>query len=73
VPDATDQNAQEVSAMAQLPARRSARRTGRFEFRTTMPGEVNPAGVTANLNDGVLTVTVPRSEAAKPRHVEITG
>jgi HSP20 family protein len=38
-----------------------------------MPGDVNPAGVTANLNDGVLTVTVPQSEAAKPRHVEITG
>jgi HSP20 family protein len=53
--------------------RRRARRTGRFEFRTTLPGDINPEGVTANLNDGVLTVTVPKSEAAKPRHVEITG
>jgi len=53
--------------------RRRARRTGRFEFRTTLPGDVNPEGVTANLNEGVLTVTVPKSEAAKPRHVEITG
>ena len=53
--------------------RRRARRTGRFEFRTTLPGDINPEGVAANLNDGVLTVTVPKSEAAKPRHVEITG
>jgi HSP20 family protein len=53
--------------------RRRSRRTGRFEFRTTLPGDVNPEGVTASLNDGVLTVTVPKSEAAKPRHVEITG
>jgi len=53
--------------------RRRARRTGRFEFRTTLPGDVNPEGVTANLSDGVLTVTVPKSEAARPRHVEITG
>ena len=29
--------------------------------------------VVASLNEGVLTVTVPESEAAKPRHVEITG
>lgn len=53
--------------------RRRARRTGRFEFRTVLPGDISPEGVTANLNDGVLTVTVPKSEAAKPRHVEITG
>ena len=53
--------------------RRRARRTGRFEFRTMLPGDVNPEGVTANLSDGVLTVTVPKSETAKPRRVEITG
>jgi HSP20 family protein len=52
---------------------RSSRRTGRFEFRTYLPGEVNADAVTARLSDGVLTVTVPKSEAAKPRKVEITG
>jgi HSP20 family protein len=52
---------------------RSSRRTGRFEFRTYLPGEVNADAVTAQLADGVLTVTVPKAEAAKPHKIEITG
>ena len=52
---------------------RSTRRTGRFEFRAWLPGDVNADAVTAQLSDGILTVTVPKSEAAKPRKVEITG
>ena len=54
-------------------AHRRSRRTGRFEFRTYLPGEVKADAVTARLSDGVLTVTVPKSEAAKPRKIEITG
>jgi HSP20 family protein len=53
--------------------RRSSRRTGRFEYRTFLPGDVRADAVTARLSDGVLTVTVPKSEAAKPRKIEITG
>jgi HSP20 family protein len=53
--------------------RRRARRTGRFEFRATLPGDINPEGVNATLSDGILTLTVPKSEAASPRHVEVTG
>ena len=52
---------------------RSTRRTGRFEFRAWLPGDVNADGVNAQLSDGVLTVTIPKSEAAKPRHIEIVG
>jgi len=52
---------------------RSSRRTGQFELRTYVPGDVNADAVTAQLSDGILTVTVPKSEAAKPRKVEITG
>jgi HSP20 family protein len=51
----------------------SSRRTGRFEFRTYLPGDVKADAVTAQLSDGILTVTVPKSEAAKPRKIEITG
>ena len=52
---------------------RRSRRTGRFEFRTYLPGDVSADGVTAQLSDGVLTVTIPKSETAKPRHIEIQG
>jgi HSP20 family protein len=52
---------------------RSTRRTGRFEFRAWLPGDVNADAVTAQLSDGILTVTVPKSEAARPRKIEITG
>jgi HSP20 family protein len=52
---------------------RRARRTGRFEFRTYLPGDVNADGVNAQLSDGVLTVTIPKAEAAKPHHIEISG
>jgi HSP20 family protein len=63
----------EVSESQRGRRHRSSRRTGRFEFRTYLPGEVKADAVTARLSDGVLTVTVPKSEAAKPRKIEITG
>jgi HSP20 family protein len=53
--------------------RRRSRRTGRFEFRTYLPGDVNADGVNAQLSDGVLTVTIPKSQEAKPRQIEIKG
>lgn len=53
--------------------RRGSRRTGRFEYRTVLPSEVNAEGVDATLRDGVLTVKVPKAEVAKPRRIEITA
>ena len=55
------------------PCHRRSRRAGRFEFRAYLPGDVNAGGVNAHLSDGVLTVTIPKSEMAKPRHIEIKG
>ena len=52
---------------------RRSRRTGRFEFRTYLPGDVNADGVNAQLSNGVLTVTIPKSEEARPRQIEIKG
>lgn len=52
--------------------RTRTRRIGQFEYRTLLPHEVNADAITANLTDGVLTVTVPKSEAVKPRRIEIS-
>lgn len=50
---------------------RRTRPAGRFEFRATLPGDVNPDNVKAELADGVLTLTVPKADTAKPRKIEI--
>ncbi|MEV6741247.1 Hsp20/alpha crystallin family protein [Streptomyces sp. NPDC051104] len=52
--------------------RRGTRRTGAFEYRLRLPGEVDAEKVTAQMSAGVLTVTVPKAEVAKPRHIQIT-
>lgn len=52
---------------------RKTRRTGRFELRTLLPGEVDAERVEARLSDGVLTLTVPKAAAAKPRHIEVNA
>ncbi|HEY6794531.1 MAG TPA: Hsp20/alpha crystallin family protein [Kineosporiaceae bacterium] len=51
--------------------RSHTRHSGRFEYRTSLPTEANPDQISAELADGVLTVRVPKSEAAKPRRIEI--
>jgi HSP20 family protein len=52
--------------------RRSTRRAGSFEYRATLPTDVKTDKVSAHLADGVLTVTVPKSQPVKPRHIEVT-
>ena len=51
--------------------RRRTRRVGRFEFRVALPSEVNPEGVDAKLNDGVLTVRIPKAARAQRRRIEV--
>ena len=51
--------------------RRRTRRTGRLEYRVTLPGDVDAGNIDASLSDGVLTVRIPKPERAKPRQVEI--
>ncbi|WP_222264181.1 Hsp20/alpha crystallin family protein [Modestobacter marinus] len=52
---------------------RRARRVGAFQYSVTLPGEVDADGVEASLHDGVLTVRVPKSPAAKPRRIAISS
>jgi HSP20 family protein len=51
--------------------RRRTRRTGRFDYRVTLPGDADSDKVDAELHDGVLTVSVPKSERAKPHRIEV--
>jgi HSP20 family protein len=51
--------------------RRRTRRVGQFEFRVLLPNEVNAEGIDAKLNDGVLSVRIPKAERAQRRRIEV--
>jgi HSP20 family protein len=51
--------------------RRRTRRTGQFELRVTLPGDADADRVDASLEDGVLSVRIPKPEQARPRRVEV--
>ena len=51
--------------------RRQTRRVGRFEYRVKLPDQVDSEKIDANLEDGVLTVRVPKSERAQRRKIEV--
>ncbi|MDI6100849.1 Hsp20/alpha crystallin family protein [Actinoplanes sp. NEAU-A12] len=50
---------------------RRERVTGTFERRLTLGEGLDLAKIDATWNDGVLTVTIPVAETAKPRRIEI--
>ncbi|MBS2531510.1 Hsp20/alpha crystallin family protein [Catenulispora sp. NF23] len=50
-----------------------AARAGSFAFRTTLPADADREDVRADLADGVLTVTVPRSGPTSRTTVPISG
>jgi len=50
---------------------RRERPTGAFTRTVSLPAEVNADKVTATLEDGILKITVPKSEPAKPRRIEV--
>jgi HSP20 family protein len=52
-------------------ARRSERFYGQFRRGITLSSEVKADQVTATYKDGVLTVTLPKVEAAKPKQIEV--
>lgn len=52
--------------------RRQTRRTGQFDYRVLLSGEVDADNVEANLHEGVLRVHVRKAERAKPRRIQIT-
>jgi len=51
--------------------RRKARRVGRFEYRVRLPDQVDAEKIEASLDEGVLTIRVPKASRAERRQVEI--
>ena len=52
---------------------RQERGFGSFARVINLPVDVNPERVEARLVNGVLTITLPKSEAAKPRKITVKG
>jgi HSP20 family protein len=51
----------------------SERRWGRFSRSFVLPREVDQEQIRASFENGVLTVTIPKSEKARRRRIEIRG
>jgi HSP20 family protein len=48
-------------------------RFGSFSRSVKFPVEVNAEAITASLADGVLTISVPKAEAAQPKKITVQG
>lgn len=48
-----------------------ARRTGRFDYRLTLPGEVDSQGCTADLENGVLRLRLPKTTEGTPQRIPV--
>ncbi len=51
--------------------RTRTRPVGRFDYRVSLPAEVEDDQVTASLSEGVLTVRVPKTDRARRRSIPI--
>jgi HSP20 family protein len=60
-----------VDERAEPTYHRRERGTGSFSRSVKLPSEVNPERVEAALNEGVLLLTLPKAEAAKPRKIKV--
>jgi HSP20 family protein len=52
--------------------RRQERQFGRWTRTVTLPDRVDSNNVSASFANGVLTVTLPKAEEAKPRQISVT-
>lgn len=50
---------------------RAERFFGRFQRTVTLPTSVAADKVKAQYKDGILTVTLPKAEEAKPKHIDV--
>jgi len=67
-----------ISGERKLPAEdhkaqyhRREREAGRFSRVVTLPSQIDTGKVEANCAEGVLTVVLPKAEAAKPKQISV--
>ncbi len=53
--------------------RYSERRYGKFQRTFSMPTPVSANGVEASYQDGILHISIPKSEEAKAKQIQVTG
>jgi HSP20 family protein len=53
-------------------AERTERYIGTFRRSITLPARVDANKVTATYRDGILTVTLPKAEEAKPKQIQVS-
>jgi HSP20 family protein len=52
-------------------AERTERYVGSFRRSISLPAPVDPNKVSATYRDGILTVTMPKAEEAKPKRIQV--
>ena len=52
--------------------RRRTRKVGEFHYAVTLPGEIDEDNISANLDDGVLTIRVPKTQQGRSRRIAIS-
>ena len=50
---------------------RREREAGKFSRSINLPGDIDVNAVGASLDNGILTVTIPKAEVAKPRQITV--
>jgi len=46
---------------------------GRWARTITLPDRVDSLQVAASFSNGILTVSIPKAESARPRHIPVKG
>jgi len=52
-------------------AERTERYVGKFRRSITLPARVDASKVSATYRDGILTVTLPKAEEARPKQIQV--
>ncbi len=53
-------------------AERTERFNGKFRRSVTLPTRIDAGKVSASYKDGILTVTLPKADEAKPKKIEVS-